>query len=122
MKKVLGLLALLAACRTGPDASVVDTAVELFHQRLAAGDDDAIYRDAGIEYQRSIDVETNHKFLGQIRRSRGMPGRATRTGYSVTGAVVNTEYKVSFANGDATEIFVWRVTGGRAELLGFTIN
>jgi hypothetical protein len=122
MKRVLGLLVLAAACHRGPDMSIVDSAVELFHQRLAAGDDDAIYRDAGVEYQRSIDVETNHKFLGQIRRGRGMPGRATRADYGVTGAVVNAQYKVNFANGDATETFVWRVTGGKAVLLGFTIN
>jgi hypothetical protein len=122
MKKVLGLLLLAAACHTDPDISIVDSAVELFHQRLASGDDDAIYRDAGVEYQRSIDVETNSKFLAGIRRARGMPGLATRTGYSVTGAVVNAAYKVGFANGDATETFVWRVTGGKAVLLGFTIN
>jgi hypothetical protein len=122
MKKALGLLVLAAACHRAPDTSMVDSAVELFHQRLASGDDDAIYRDAGIEYQRSIDVEMNHKFLAQIRRGRGSPGRATRTDYAVTGAVVNAVYKVSFANGDATETFVWRVTGGKAVLLGFTIN
>jgi hypothetical protein len=126
MKWLLVLLALLAACNKDQDTSQVDSAVELFHQRLATGDDDAIYRDAGPEYQHSIDVEMNRRFLGQIRRVRGMPGSVTRTAYSVTnnsgGAIVNAEYKVSYANGEATETFIWRLTEGKATLLGFTIN
>ncbi|HEY4363036.1 MAG TPA: hypothetical protein VGN17_18850 [Bryobacteraceae bacterium] len=126
MKKVLAGLLFLAACHPVQDLSPVDSAVELFHQRLAAGDDDTIYRDAGPEYQRSIDAETSHRFLAQIRRTRGMPGRYTRTAsdvmYKSGVAIVNTEYNVSFANGEAAETFIWRVADGKATLIGFTIR
>jgi hypothetical protein len=122
MKTLLLMLAVLAGCRPAQDTSAVDSAVELFHQRLASGDDDAIYRDAGVEYQRSIDVDMNHKFLGQIRRGRGMPGRAARISFNVQGAVATAQYQTSFANGTALETFVWRVQDGRVILLGFTIN
>jgi hypothetical protein len=126
MKRVLALSVLLAACHPLQDASQVDAAVEQFHTRLASGDDDAIYREAGPEYQRSLDAQTNRNFLARVRRKMGTPGRATRTGYNVMynpgGATVNTQYQVSYSNGAAAETFVWRVKDGKATLLGFTIN
>jgi hypothetical protein len=122
MRKLLALLVVLAGCHPVQDYSVVDSAVDLFHQRLASSEDDTIYRDAGVDFQRSIDLETNRKFLGQIRRRRGMPGRATRTSFDIQGAVVTAKYQTSFANGDATETFVWRLQDGKATLLGFTID
>ena len=126
MKKLLAGLLFLVACHPVQDMSQVDSAVELFHQRLASGDDDTIYREAGPEYQRSIDLETNRRFLAQIRRTRGMPGRASKTAYNVTSnggiETVFEQYKVSYEKGDAEETFIWRMTDGKATLLGFTIR
>jgi len=126
MKKLVAMLVLLAGCHPVQDASQVDSAVEQFHERLAAGEADAIYRDAGPEYQQSIDSETNRKFIARIGRKLGVPGKASRTGYNVmytpSSAVVNTQYRVNYTNGVATETFVWRVKDGKATLLGFTVN
>jgi len=126
MKKLLAGLLFLAACHPVQDMSKLDSAVELFHQRLAAGDDDTIYREAGPEYQRSIDAETNHRFFAQILRTRGMPGRYHRTAYNVAynGEIetVVEEYRVSYEKGDAAETFIWRLADGKATLIGFTIR
>jgi hypothetical protein len=119
---MLALTLLLAACHRVPETSVVDEAVELFHQRLASGDDASIYRDADPVYQRSVDSEANTRFLARVRSKLGMPGRAIRTFFSSAAGVANTQYEVTYTNGDATEIFFWRVKDGKATLIGFTIN
>jgi hypothetical protein len=122
VRPLLALAVLLAACHRVPETSVVDSGVELFHQRLASGDDDAIFLDADPVYQRSVDRESNSKFLARVRRKLGMPGQVTRTFYSFAAGVANTQYDVNFTNGDATEIFFWRVKDGKATLMGYTIN
>jgi hypothetical protein len=126
MRRVLAVCVLLAACHPVQDASQIDAEVERFHDRLASGEGDAIYQEAGPEYQRSLDSGTNGRFLARIRRKMGVPGRAIRTGYNVmytsAGATVNTQYRVSYTNGEAQETFVWRLKDGKAVLLGFTIS
>jgi hypothetical protein len=127
MRKLLLLaLVVLAGCHPVQDSSQVDAAVDKFHERLAAGDNDSIYREAGPEYQRSIDIETNQRFLARVERKLGTPGKGSRLNYNVKyssgEAVVNTQYDVKFTNGDATESFIWRVKDGRATLLGYTVD
>ena len=115
----------LTGCK-GP-GSVQDAAAKVaaFHQRLDAGDMEAIWNDSGPEIQ-GTDKKAFHRFLsaihgqlGKVRESKQVGWRAeTGTGGSTAEVIMQT----TFERGSRKETFVYKGSGEQQKLAGYHIE
>ena len=110
----------LAACSMPGDAKVAEQEVPRFHQQLDAGKFADIYQAAAVELK-SVSSEMEFvEFLGVVHRKLGNTRSAEPQGWNVnstnSGTFVTLNYKTAYAEGEATERFVYRVQGNVAVL------
>jgi hypothetical protein len=124
-KRVVWLLGLvvMSSCSMSKDIDTARRAVGQFHKQMAAGKDDAIYKEADRSYRQAMTREAHDAFFARIRRKMGRFESSTNTGYFIDvgtkGTLVSLRYKTQWANGDLDERFVWRLYGGRAFLVRY---
>jgi len=119
------ILLALGGCK-GP-GSVQDAAakVAVFHQRLDAGDIEAIWNDSGPEIQgtdkKAFDrfLSAIHEQLGKVRESKQAGWRAaTENGNSTAEVIMQTR----FERGSRKETFVFKGSGEQQKLAGYHIE
>lgn len=117
---------LLCSCSMSRDRDIARRAVEQFHQRLAAGQDDTVYDAADPIYKQSVSREINHGLLWRIRRKMGSCQGSENTRYFVnagtSGTFVTLQYRTKCANGELDEEFVWHVEEEGAALVSYRAN
>jgi len=120
------LLALLGFCEYSRRSyvPVAAAATQIFHQRLAQGDDELIYDESDQAFKTSITEETLHGYLSRIRRKLGACGYTQPAAWRVTagngGVIVTLDYLGYCTDGQVQEELVWRIANGtQARLLHF---
>ena len=114
---------LLAACGGTDEAK---RGVAEFRSRVADKSYGEIYRMGGAELRQGTSEEQFERFMTALERKLGAWQSADESGWNVTrgtgGHIVRLTYQSQFANGAASEQFVWRIENGAATLLGYHVN
>jgi hypothetical protein len=98
-----------------------------FHQRLAAGQYDAIYDNAAPAFRTSLNRSDSAKFFTAIRKKMGdckTPVGAISffTNANTSGTSVQLRYRLECASGALDETLVYVVTGDGPRLVGYNAN
>jgi hypothetical protein len=120
-------LALLACgCSMPADTSVAERAVPLFHADVEAGRFDEIYDKSDDELKKVATRKEFVDFLDAVHRKLGNTKTSEKTGwrmnYQMSGSFVTLAYATTFDAGSAHEVFVFRLDGQKAILVGYQIN
>ena len=116
----------LTGCSAGAEKAAAETGVAQFRQRMASGRYREIYSTSAQDFRQTSSERTAVRFLEQVGERLGPVRRSTQQGWNVTfgtnGTLVTLGYATEFARGRGTENFVFRVSGGTAQLAGYHIN
>lgn len=117
---------IFSGCSVSGDMKLAEKDVATFHQRLDAGQFDAIYTDASEELRQATPHEQFVAFLGEVHGKMGNTTSANETSWHVNfdsaGNRVALVYSTTFANGVSNEQFAYRMHDGKALLLGYRID
>jgi predicted Zn-dependent protease len=105
----------------------VDAATNRFHEQFNSGQFDAIYADAGSDFQKTGTSQQVEASLERYRAQLGPFRRVARSGtwtlnWTPTGSFVTMTDESTFAHGSAQEAFVWRVDRTSCRLVKYTVN
>ena len=122
----IALLLLCAACSMSADTKLAEQAVSRFHAMLDAGQFQAIYDGGADDLKQATTREKFVALLEAIHRKLG-PTRASResswrVNYHTSGTFVTLVYASTYAEGEASEQFVYRLRGNSALLAGYHVN
>ena len=103
------------------------SATDLFHLRLARGEDALIYQEADPAFKARLTEDTEHAFFSRVRRKLGACSYTGPAAWSVTtnhwGTQVRLIYQGRCTNGLVREVLIWRVLDGqKAALMGFSAD
>jgi len=122
---LLSLIA-LAGCSASEDKGVAETAVAQFHERLNSGafkdiyaTTDAKFREVTSEADFLALLDAIHRKLG-AQQSKSV--QSWRVNWTNEGTLVFLSYDTQYAEGKATEQFVWRAIAGHIALVSYKIN
>jgi hypothetical protein len=104
---------LMPACSPSKAKGAAESAVSVFHSELDAEQYHDIYAQSSPEFQKSATEAEIAEFLGAVHRKLGRVQHSDEAGFNLnfntSGSTVTLSYNSQFANGPATEQFVWRV-------------
>ena len=113
-----------SALRLG--SQLADGAVKQFHERLDAGQYDAICKEAAQGFCTSGANGEVVRFLRGVHEKLGMSGAATRGNMNVNsgtgGTFVTADYNTKFTIGPAIETLTWIKGGNTLKLYGYNIQ
>jgi len=120
------LFCALAGCSAGTDVPVAEKAVARFHTMLDAGQNAQIYQESASEMKEAAAESKLTTLLAAVHRKLGPVKKAEQKGWNdqinTGGHFVTLNYATSYAQGDATETFVYKIAGDKAQLVGYNIN
>lgn len=120
------IAAVLGACSMAQDAAQAEGAVQQFHQQLDAGQSAAIYAAAGDELKKVSSEQEFVPLLDAVHRKLGAFKSAAQNGwrvnYQTAGKFVTLDYKSTYAGGEASEEFVYRLAEHGPMLVGYHVN
>lgn len=118
--------AALVACGFAIDTKPATDAVERFHALLDTGRFEEVYTEAAEAMHRSIPRDEFVALLAAIHRKLGnvKSAQPQRVGvrYSSDGRFADLTYRTDFAEGQATESFVYLMEGQTATLVSYGID
>lgn len=107
-------------------SGLANIAVREFHQRLNAGQYEAIYRQADVGFTREGKHDEMVKFLAAVHAKLGDAGATNlvniRVNATTNGTFLTAEYNTTFARGSAVEMFTWIKKSGNLALHGYNIQ
>ena len=127
------LTSTLVACAAPQDLTIAEKSVARFHEQFSASQFAAIYAEADPAMQDGGEAE----FARLMRRVREQYGDVRTSGLTASkwqignvffddrpfsGTFVIMAYRTEFSSGPATETFTWRITDGRAVLMGYVVD
>jgi hypothetical protein len=120
------LLIGLAACSVSADTRQAEEAIQRFHELMDAGQSAAIY-DAAAEDLKAASTQTDFvAFLDAVHRKMGLSKSSSQKGWNVnygtSGKFITLNYETVYAEGQASEQFLYRITDGKALLAGYHVN
>jgi hypothetical protein len=122
----VSLLVLLSACSMPKNVSLAEAEVPSFHASLDAGDFGPLYEAAAEELKKAAAKQEFVDLLNAIHRKLGQVTKSERQkwniNYNTSGSFVTLVYDTTFANGNGTEQFIYKLNNGRARLVGYRIN
>jgi hypothetical protein len=117
-------LMFLLGCSRKQDVSMVQHAVDEFHQSLKAHEDGTVAVDLAPAFYQSVGVEARRAYLARIRSRLGSPLSSSPLNIHVdqlpAGTFLSARYQTRFENGDAQEDFSWQIENGRPYLVAYT--
>jgi hypothetical protein len=127
---LLVTVVLATACSGFAAKGTAETATATFHELLDAERYDEIWLEADEAFKK---VTTRADFLAVLAAMHRKLGRVVsskqtgffseeRAGTDVSGSFISLTYETTFAEGNGTEKFNWRVDGQRVRLAGYNIN
>jgi len=123
---VAGLLLIMTSCSMSGDTAAAEQAVSKFHELLDAGRFVELYEGSASELKRATPQkdfvalrEAAHRKLGNTKSSEK---RNWNVNYHTSGTFVTLTYKTVYAEGEASEQFVFRMQDKAATLLRYNIN
>ncbi len=115
-----------AACGLLASRDVAETAVDRFHQLFNEASYSVIYNEADPAFHRSTAVPDFKRLMQAVERDLGAFRQARRTGFrsdaGADGQLVTLTYESEFAEGRATEEFVFVTRDGEARLVSYDIS
>ncbi len=118
--------AVLSACSVPLDTAQVEAAVEKFHAQLDAGESAVIYAATGDEFKKASPQQEFVPLLDAVHRKLGHSGTAVQNGwkvnYGTSGRFITMDYRTTYAAGEASEEFVFRLLPSGPLLVGYHIN
>ena len=118
--------AMLAACNPLAQTEGAREQVDLFHERLNAGDDDRIWAGTGKELRNVTSREEFVRLLGTMRKSLGDVEETSQTGFRVNttpqGTFTALQMNTHFEHGRGVETFVFSGSGDKLKLVSYNIN
>lgn len=122
---LVALASLLAGCSFDTNTDAAEAEIPRFHQALDAGRHAELYDAAGAELKSVAKREDFLALLGAVHRKLGNVKSTKRTAWNVnatlSGSLITLAYETEFAEGKATETFVYRMDDKRAVLMGYNI-
>jgi opacity protein-like surface antigen len=119
-------LFLLASCSMSADSRLAEDAVPQFHHALDAGDFDAIYEGSANDLKQAASQKDFLDLLEAVHRKLGLSQSSNRQGwnvnYNTAGTFVTLSFQTTYAEGKASEQFVYRLQDGKALLAGYHIS
>jgi hypothetical protein len=116
----------ISACKGPGSVQAANARVAQFHQRLDAGDYDAIWRDSGPDIQGTTSqpafiemLATIHVKLGNVRESKQTGWRSE---VNTSGSVAELTMQTTFERGSGVETFVYKGGTETQKLAGYHIN
>ena len=110
----------------GKGRELGESAVDEFHKQFNAGDYKEIYDQADEGFHKAAKEADVIALFEAIHRKLGSVKQSTQSGWRVnsttTGTIVNLQYNTEFTDGNATEQFVFLVSGDKALLYNYNIN
>ena len=128
MKRMMPALAatMLAACNPFAQAEGAREQVDLFHERLNAGNDKAIWTNAGEQLRKATSREDFVRLLGTVRKSLGPVEETSQTNVNMNtspqGSFTTLQMETHFERGRGIETFVFSGSGDSLRLVGYNIN
>ncbi|MFN7924915.1 MAG: DUF4019 domain-containing protein [Bryobacteraceae bacterium] len=127
LRAALFFAALLClSCNLTERVAEAKKGVERFHERLNSEQYSVIYAGADSMFRQQSSEKDFTAIVSAVHRKLGLVKQAEPGGWHVNtnanGTFVSLSYKTKFAEGDAVESFVWRVSGSEAKLVGYNIN
>jgi uncharacterized protein DUF4019 len=121
----LGVIA-LASCSFGADQHLATEAVSQFHSLYNSEDYSSIYASTDDAFKKATSEADYETFMAAIHRKLGAQKSSTSASWTVSQTLSGTQvvltFKTEFAEGAASERFVFRTASGKASLLGYNIN
>jgi hypothetical protein len=127
MRKLVmaGFAVALASCQAGQDTDAAEREVVAFHEAYDAERFEPLFDRSAPVLKQMTPRAQFLAFLAETRRRLGPVKSTSRTGWRVNydtgGSEVELTYRTTFANGEATETFVYD-TGEPPRLLGYHIK
>ncbi|HEX6832274.1 MAG TPA: DUF4019 domain-containing protein [Rudaea sp.] len=119
-------LAALAGCSTSQTMSLAEQQVPRFHELLDAGKFQEIYSDSSDELKKASSEKDFIALLEAIHRKLGPSRSSEKQSWNInmhtSGTFVTLVYKTTYSEGEASENFVYRVTGEQAQLVGYHVS
>jgi len=123
---ILAGLVALGGCSAGEDVPIAEKATDAFHTQLNAGQFDAIYMNGGADLKAATKQADMVALLSAVHRKLGAFKSGTTQGWndSITagGHMITLNYNAAYQNGAAEEAFVYRMSAGKAQLVGYHVN
>jgi hypothetical protein len=117
---------LLASCSMSAQSQAAATAVSGFHEKLDAGQFDSIYDASSDEMKKTTTRQDFDSLLAAVHRKLGTTKSANQLGwnvnYNTSGVFVRLTYGTKYAEGDAQEMFVYRMQGDKVSLAAYNIS
>lgn len=115
----------LTGCKGPASVQDANAKVATFHQRLDAGEYEAIWREAGPDIQND-DKKDFVRLLSAIHDQLGKVRTSEQTGWNTqmntAGSQTEVTMQTTFERGSRTETFLFRSTGQGARLAGYSIE
>lgn len=106
--------------------AIAEPQVALFHDRLNNGQFDTIYGEASAEFRGAAPKAQVVQLFSAIERKLGKVKSASTKTWNISSFNFNARVVLvvepRFEHGTGTETFTFRVSGGKAVLLGYSIN
>ncbi len=122
----LAAASVLAACNPVERAGDARAEVDFFHERLNAGDDDAIWAVTGEEFRSTTSKEDFARLLGTVRKSLGKVEETSQVGMNMytnmQGSFTTLRMETHFERGRGAELFMFKSAGDELKLVGYNIN
>jgi hypothetical protein len=117
----------ISSCTSVHDKTLAERGVSEFHRQLDSEQYHTIYAEADESIRKSNNeaefttfLRKVHEKLGNVRQSKF---QTYYTGWSTgVGISATLVYVTDFANGKASETFIWRFSDSNALLLGYHID
>ncbi len=123
---ILATAAVFAACSASANTRQAEAAVQQFHDLLDSGQSSAVYDSASDDLKRVSPEQQFVPLLDAVHRKLGQTKTATRSGwnvnYSTSGNFITLNYQTVYAEGPASEQFVYRMVGDKPILAGYHIS
>jgi hypothetical protein len=115
----------LASCQAVDDTDAAQAAVEAFHRDYDSERFAAVFEKSGAELKRITPRAQFLDFMTAVRTRLGEVKSTRQTGWNVNyntgGGQITLTYETVFANGEATETFVYD-TASPPRLIGYNVN
>ena len=123
---IVALFIFMAGCSMSKDSEIAEKKIPEFHSLLDSGRFKDIYAASADDLKKASKedefvalLEAVSRKLGKVRTTERMTWNVN---YHTSGTFVTLAYKTAYAEGDASEQFVYRIIDGQAKLAGYHIN
>jgi hypothetical protein len=123
---VLVAAALLAACSVSKDVDLAQAAIAQFRELMVAQKFDQIYAEAADELKKAKSEPEFTRLLSAVERKLGPVKNAQSNGWNVnwnqSATTATLRFNTQFEKGTGAETFIYKITGGKAQLVSYSIN